>query len=59
MTSTLDSSSFYSAIVSHTSLDLMTKLTEYPSPAKQEAKIEAQRQSAEARVLQKAIVLSD
>ena len=59
MTSTLDPSSFYSAIVSHTSLDLMTKLTEYPSPAKQEAKIEAQRRSAEARVLQKAIVLSD
>ena len=59
MTSTLDPSSFHSAIVSHTSLDLMTKLTEYPSPAKQEAKIEAQRQSAEARVLQKAIVLSD
>ncbi len=59
MTSTLDPSSFYSAIVNHTSLDLMTKLTEYPSPAKQEAKIEAQRQSAEARVLQKAMVLSD
>ena len=59
MTSALDASSFYSAIVSHTSLDLMTKLTEYPTPAKQEAKIEAQRQSAEARVLQKAIVLSD
>jgi len=37
----------------------MTKLTAYPSPAKQEAKIEAQRQSAEARVLQKTMVLSD
>ena len=59
MTSTLDSSSFYSAIISHTSLDLMTKLTEYPSPAKQEAKVKAQRQSAEARVLQKTMVLSD
>ena len=58
MLSTLESSSFYSAIVSHTSLELMTKLTEYPSPAKKEAKIEAQRQSAEARVLQKAMVLS-
>tara|TARA_B100001029_G_C14981599_1_gene406339 strand:+ start:836 stop:940 length:105 start_codon:yes stop_codon:yes gene_type:complete len=31
----------------------MTKLTEYPSPAKQEAKIEAQRKNEEARVLQK------
>ena len=31
----------------------MTKLTEYTSPAKQEAKIEAQRRNAEARVLQK------
>ena len=59
MISTLDSSSFHSAIVSHTNLDLMTKLTEYPSPAKQEAKIEAQRQSAEARVLQKTMVLSE
>ena len=59
MASTLAASSFYSAIVSHASLALMTKLTEYPSPAKQEAKIEAQRQSAEARVLQKAMVLSD
>ena len=59
MKPTLDPLSFYSAIVSHTSLDLMTKLTEYPSPAKQEAKIEAQRQSAEARVLQNAMVLSD
>ena len=59
MTSTLDPSSFYSAIVSHTSLELMTKLTEYPSPAKQEAKIEAQRQIAEAKALQKAMVLSD
>ena len=59
MASTLESSSFHSAIVNHTNLDLMTKLTEYPSPAKHDAKIEAQRRSAEARVLQKAMVLSD
>jgi len=31
----------------------MTKLTEYTSPAKQEAKIEAQRRIAEVRELQK------
>ena len=31
----------------------MTKLTDYPSSAKQEAKIEAHRSNAEARVLQK------
>ena len=43
----------YSEIVTHTTLELMTKLTEYPSPAKQEAKIEAQRRNAEMRVLKK------
>ena len=43
----------YSEIVTHTTLDLMTKLTEYPSHAKQEAKIEAQRRNAEVQVLQK------
>ena len=31
----------------------MTKLTEYTSPAKQEAKLEAQRRKAEVQVLQK------
>ncbi len=31
----------------------MTKLTEYTSPAKQEAKIEAQRSNAEERELKK------
>tara|TARA_Y100001968_G_scaffold74670_1_gene66122 strand:- start:393 stop:560 length:168 start_codon:yes stop_codon:yes gene_type:complete len=46
--------SIYSEIVTHVALDLMTKLTEYPSsPAKQEAKIEALRSNAEAIVLQK------
>ena len=53
MTSPLDRPFIYSEIVTHTSLELMTKLTEYPSPAKQEAKIEAQRSNAEARVLRK------
>tara|TARA_B100000579_G_scaffold251871_1_gene207216 strand:- start:852 stop:1025 length:174 start_codon:yes stop_codon:yes gene_type:complete len=55
MTSTLHSPSIYPEIIAHTSLDLMTKLTEYNSPAKQEAKIEAQRRNAEVRVLQKQI----
>ena len=45
--------SIYSEIVTHTTLDLMTKITEYPSHAKQEAKIEAQRKNAEEKVLQK------
>ena len=53
MTLTLHSPSIYPEIIIHTTLDLMTKLTEYTSPAKQEAKIEAQRRSAEMRVLQK------
>tara|TARA_Y100001968_G_C19403534_1_gene742363 strand:- start:713 stop:895 length:183 start_codon:yes stop_codon:yes gene_type:complete len=52
MTATLHSPSVYPEIVTHTSLDLMTKLTEYTSPAKQEAKIEAQRRNAEVQVLQ-------
>jgi len=43
----------YSEIVAHANLDLMTKLTDYPSPAKQEAKIEAQRRIAETIVLRK------
>ena len=53
MTSALHSLSIYPEIITHTTLDLMTKLTEYTSPAKQEAKIEAQRSNAEFKVLQK------
>ena len=53
MTSTLDRPFIYSEIVTHTTLELMTKLTEYPSPAKQDAKIEAQRSNAEAKVMRK------
>tara|TARA_B100001250_G_scaffold405563_1_gene423241 strand:- start:469 stop:636 length:168 start_codon:yes stop_codon:yes gene_type:complete len=53
MTSALDRQFIYSEIVTHTTLELMTKLTEYPSPAKQEAKIEAQRSNAEVKVLRK------
>ena len=53
MTSPLDRPFVYSEIVTHTTLELMTKLTEYPSPAKQEAKIEAQKNNAEAKVLRK------
>ena len=48
-----DLASIYPEIIEHTTLELMTKLTEYPSQAKQEAKIEAQRSNAEVRVLQK------
>ena len=54
MTSTLHSPSIYPEIIIHTTLDLMTKLTEYNSPAKQEAKIEAQRRNAEMLALGKA-----
>ena len=54
MTSTLDRPFIYSEIVTHTTLELMTKLTEYPSQAKQEALIEAQRSNEEVRVLRKA-----
>ncbi len=53
MSYTLHSQSVYSEIIIHTTLDLMTKLTEYSSPAKQEAKIEAERRNAEVRVVQK------
>ena len=55
MTSPLDRPFIYSEIVTHTTLELMTKLTEYPSPAKQEAKIEAQRSNAELQVLKKSL----
>jgi len=51
MIATPHSPSIYPEIITHTTLDLMTKLTEYTSPAKQEAKIEAQRSNAEVRVL--------
>ena len=53
MTYTLHSPSIYPEIITHTTLDLMSKLTEYTSPAKQEAKIEAHRRNAEDRELQK------
>ena len=53
MSPTPDRPFIYSEIVTHTTLELMTKLTEYPSPAKQDAKIEAQRSNAEMRVLRK------
>ena len=53
MTSPLDRPFIYSEIVTHTTLELMTKLTEYPYPAKQDAKIEAQRSNAEAKVMRK------
>tara|TARA_Y100001968_G_scaffold33546_1_gene25821 strand:+ start:471 stop:650 length:180 start_codon:yes stop_codon:yes gene_type:complete len=53
MKTTLHSSYVYPEIVIHSSLELMTKLTEYISPAKQEAKVEAQISNAEARVLRK------
>jgi len=51
MSSPLDRPFIYSEIVTHTNLELMTKLTEYPSPEKQKAKIEAAVRSAEVRVL--------
>ena len=53
MASTPDKPFIYSEIIQHTTLELMTKLTEYPSPEKQEALIEAQRRNAEVRVLRK------
>jgi len=53
MNYTLYSPSIYPDIITHTTLDLMTKLTEYSSPAKQEAKIEAQRSNEEKQMLQK------
>ena len=54
MKKTLDHPSIYPEIITHTTLDLMTKLTEYQTPEKQEAKIEALRSNAEAKVLKKA-----
>ena len=56
---TLDSQFVYSEIITHTTLNLMTKLTDYQSPAEQEGKIEAQRRSAEQRVLHKCLITSD
>ena len=53
MASTPDKPFIYSEIVQHTTLELMTKLTEYPSQEKQEAMLEAQRSNAEVRVLRK------
>jgi hypothetical protein len=53
MAYTPHSASIYPEIITHANLDLMTKLTEYTSPAKREAKIEAQISNAEARVLKK------
>ena len=53
MASAPDKPFIYSEIIEHSTLELMTKLTEYPSQAKQEAKIEAQRSNAEAKVLRK------
>tara|TARA_B100000214_G_C23456532_1_gene396253 strand:- start:54 stop:221 length:168 start_codon:yes stop_codon:yes gene_type:complete len=53
MTSTPDRPFIYSEIVKHSTSELMTKLTEYPSPEKQKAKIEAQRSIAELKVLRK------
>tara|TARA_B100000945_G_C20409942_1_gene612040 strand:+ start:264 stop:473 length:210 start_codon:yes stop_codon:yes gene_type:complete len=53
MANALHSASIYPEIITHANLELMTKLTEYPSPGKQEALIEAHRRNAEVRVLQK------
>ena len=53
MKATLHSPSIYPEILTHATLDLMTKLTEYSSPAKQKAITEAQRRSTEERVLEK------
>tara|TARA_B100000579_G_scaffold279587_1_gene231412 strand:- start:878 stop:1087 length:210 start_codon:yes stop_codon:yes gene_type:complete len=53
MTSTLHSPFIYTEIITHSTLHLMTRLTEYASPAKQEAKVEAQRRNAEIRELKK------
>ena len=54
MPTTPDRPFVYSEIIQHTTLELMTKLTEYPTQAKQEALIEAQRSNEEVRVLRKA-----
>ncbi len=53
MINALHSESIYPEIITHTNLDLMTKLTEYTSPAKQEALMEAQRSNEELRILQR------
>ena len=58
MKKTLGSPSIYPEIITHTTLDLITKLTEYQTPEKQEAKIEALRRNAEAEVLKKASNIS-
>ena len=57
MKAALDSHFIYREILTHTTLKLMTKLTDYPSPAKKEAKIEAQRSIDEARVLRKTLMI--
>ena len=59
MSSALDKRFVYSEIITHTTLNLMTKLTDYQSPAKQEAKIEAQRRNAEEKVLHKNQITND
>ena len=51
MDRTLDSQCLYSEIITHAALGLMTKLTDYPSPAKKEAKIEAKIRNAEEIVI--------
>ena len=56
MDKALYSSSIYSEILTHTTLETMTKLTEYPSSAKQEAIIEAQRSNAETKVLKENVI---
>ncbi len=56
MSLTLYSPSIYPEIITHASLDLMTKMTEYYSPAKHEAKIEALRSNEEAKVLRSTTV---
>ena len=53
MASTPDKPFIYSEIIQHTTLELMTKLTEYPSQEKQEAMLKAHRSNAEVRVLRK------
>ena len=55
MTLILERPFIYSEIHMHTTLELMTKLTEYPSQVKQEALIEAQRSNAELHMLKKAL----
>ena len=46
MKTALNSLSVYEEIVTHATLNLMTKLTDYPqSPAQKEAKIEAKRRN--------------